>query len=119
MSPSFITTKEPYEKAPLQYQGTRMCCVGDIGESLVDPFSYSIQTLWEMQILGMNPKEEDWDAWTVNVRAEEFKGKVFQFNPTFLNTSKRFRQMKARVDTICTLPKYVRASFRVRTARGT
>jgi hypothetical protein len=82
MSPGSITTKELYEKAFHRYQGTRMCCVGDIGESLEDPFQYSIQTLWEMQILGMDPKKENWDAWTVDVRGEKFKKKVLNFNPT-------------------------------------
>jgi len=82
MSPGSITTKEFYEKAFHRYQGTRMCCVGDIGESLKDPFQYSIQTLWEMQQLGMDPKKENWDAWTVEVRGEKFKKRVLDFNPT-------------------------------------
>jgi len=58
-----------------------MCCIGDIGESLEDPLQYSIHTLWEMQILGMDPKKEDWRAWTVDVHDREFKKKVFEFNP--------------------------------------
>jgi len=85
VSPGSITTKELYEKAHRRYQGTRMCCVGDIGKSLEDPFSYSIQTLREMQILGMDPKKENWDAWTVDVRAEEFKKKVLSFSPTLFD----------------------------------
>jgi hypothetical protein len=81
MSPGSIMTKELYEKASHRYQETRMCCVGDIGESLENPPQHSMQTLLEMQILEMNPKEENWDAWTVNVREESFKKKVFDFNP--------------------------------------
>ena len=81
MSPGSITTKEFYEKAFHRYQGTRMCCVGDIGESLEDPHQYSIHTLWEMQILGMDPLKENWDAWTVDVREKSFQKKVFDFNP--------------------------------------
>jgi hypothetical protein len=84
MSPGSITTKALHEKAFDRYQGTRMCCVGDIGESLEDPIQYSIHTLWEMQILGMDPKKENWDSWTVNVRAKSFKEKVVHFNPSFL-----------------------------------
>jgi hypothetical protein len=61
-----------------------MCCVGDIGESLEDPIQYSIHTLWEMQILGMDPKKENWDSWAVNVREKSFKEKVVHFNPSFL-----------------------------------
>jgi hypothetical protein len=82
ISPGSITTKELYEKALRRYQGTRMCCVGDIGKSLEDPVNYSIHTLWEMQVLGMDPKKEDWSAWTVDIRTEEMKKKIDDFNPS-------------------------------------
>jgi hypothetical protein len=82
ISSGSITTKEFYEEASRRYQGTRMCCVGDIGESLENPVQYSIHTLWEMQILGMDPTKENWSAWTMDVRAEEFKKKVHDFNPS-------------------------------------
>jgi hypothetical protein len=77
-----ITTNEFYEKAFRRYQGTQMCCVGDIGESLEDPVQYSLHTLWEMQILEMDPKKEDWSAWTVEVREKSFRQKVSDFNPS-------------------------------------
>jgi len=80
-NPGSITTKSFFEKAFHRYQGKRMCCVGDIGESLDDPIQYSLHTLWEMQALGMDPKKEDWTVWTVDVHAEAFKKKVFDFNP--------------------------------------
>ena len=82
ISPGSITTKGFYEKALHRYQRTRMCCVGDIGESLENPIRYAIHTLWEMQILGMDPAKEDWSAWTVDPRAEEMKKKVHDFNPS-------------------------------------
>ncbi len=82
INPGSITTKELYERAFRRYQGTRMCCVGDIGESLEDPVQYSVHTLWEMQILGMDPKMEDWSAWTINPQMEEMKKKVRAFNPS-------------------------------------
>ena len=59
-----------------------MCCVGDIGESLEDPISYSINTLREMQILGMDPQKENWDNWTIDVREEEMKKRIHDFNPS-------------------------------------
>jgi len=77
-----IATKEFYQRAFQRYQGKRMCCVGDFGESLENPIQYSIHTLWEMQTLGMDPKKEDWDAWTVKVRDKGFKKKISEFNPT-------------------------------------
>jgi hypothetical protein len=82
INPGSITTEEFYEKAFRRYQGTRMCCVGDIGESLEDPLQYSIHTLWEMQILGMDPRKEDWSTWTVDVQSKEMKDKVHGFNPS-------------------------------------
>ncbi len=83
-NPGSITTRAFYEKAFHRYQGTRMCCVGDIGESLDDPIRYSLHTLWEMQVLGMDPKKEDWSQWSVNVQEENFKKKVEDFNPSLL-----------------------------------
>ncbi|NWG01502.1 MAG: hypothetical protein HXY44_01440 [Syntrophaceae bacterium] len=82
VSPGSITTKSFFERAFQRYQGTRMCCVGDIGESLEEPIQYSLHTLLEMQILRMDPSKEDWDSWTVDVRTNEFKTKVSNFNPT-------------------------------------
>ena len=80
-----ITTRRFYEKAFQRYQGTRMCCVGDIGESLEDPLPYSIHTLWEMQVLGMDPKKENWDHWTLDFRDETFQRKVSDFNPALFS----------------------------------
>ncbi len=88
MSTGSMTTKGLYEKALTRYQGTRMCCVGDIGESLEDPVTYSIRTLWEMQILGMDPKKEDWKAWTIDVREKSFQEKVLDFNPALADYHK-------------------------------
>ncbi len=82
ISSGSITTKDFYEAAFHRYQGTRMCCVGDIGESLENPVRYSIHTLWEMQVLGMDPTKENWSAWTVDVGTEEFKKKVHDFKPS-------------------------------------
>jgi len=81
MSLGSITTRTLYEKALTRYQRTRMCCVGDIGESLEDPIQYSFYTFWEMQVLGMDPRKENWDAWTVNVKEKDFKNKLSRFKP--------------------------------------
>jgi hypothetical protein len=82
ISPGSITTKRFYEKALHRYQRARMCCVGDIGESLENPVLYAIHTLWEMQVLGMDPAKEDWRSWTVDVRSGEMKKNVYDFNPS-------------------------------------
>ncbi len=80
INPGSITTKELYERAFHRYQGTQMCCIGDIKESLENPVQYSIHTLQEMQILGMDPKKEDWNAWTISPQTEEMKRKVQTFS---------------------------------------
>jgi hypothetical protein len=85
MSLGSITTKALYEKALSRYQRTRMCCVGDIGESLDDPIQYSVHTLWEMQVLGMDPKKENWEAWSVKVKEKSFKEKVSNFKPELID----------------------------------
>jgi hypothetical protein len=81
LNPGSITTKAFYEKAVRRYQGTRMCSVGNVTESLEDPFQYATHTLWEMQVLGMDPKKENWEAWTVDVHQEKFRKGVADFNP--------------------------------------
>jgi hypothetical protein len=81
LNPGSVTTKRFYQKALARYQETRMCSVGDVTESLEDPGQYSLRTLWEMQILGMDPKKENWDDWTVDVRQEKFGKGVAHFNP--------------------------------------
>jgi hypothetical protein len=85
MSPGSITTRPFFEEASQRYQGTRLCCVGDVGESLEEPLAYTIHTLWEMQTLGLNPARENWDGWTVNVRDEPFQKKVMAFNPALFD----------------------------------
>jgi hypothetical protein len=85
INPGSITTKRFFEKAYHRYQGKRMCCVGDIGECLEDPFTYSLHTLWEMQILGMDPKKEDWEAWTIDIREKDFQKKIKEFRPSLFD----------------------------------
>jgi hypothetical protein len=68
--------------------------VGDIGESLEDPVSYSINTLREMQILGMNPSKENWDRWTIDVREEEIKKKISDVSPSLVDYFKNIFEEK-------------------------
>jgi uracil phosphoribosyltransferase len=85
MNSGSITSRDFFERASQRYQGTRLCCVGDIGESLEEPSRYSIHTLWEMQVIGMDPAKEDWDEWTINVRDEGFQKEVIAFNPSLFD----------------------------------
>src|SRR4030043_2483071 len=94
VSPGSITTKDFYDKAFQRFQGTRMCCVGDIGESLETPVKYTLHTLWEMQVLGMDPQREDWSDWTVQVRDEKFQKAVHDFNPAVYDYFKKDWEQK-------------------------
>ena len=85
VSEGSITTRTFYEKASERYQGKRMCCVGDIGESLEDPVRYSINTLREMEILGMDPLKENWDRWTIDVREKEIKKRISDVSPSLVD----------------------------------
>jgi len=89
VSPGSITTKDFYEKAFQRFQGTRLCCVGDIGESLEDPVKYTLHTLLEMQVLGMDPRIEDWSSWTLQVRDEKFQKTLHDFNPAVYDYFKK------------------------------
>lgn len=85
ISEGSMTTEDLFRKASERYQGKRMCCIGDIGESLEDPISYSINTLREMQFLGMDPKKENWENWTIDVREENMKKKIYNFSPSLFD----------------------------------
>jgi len=79
-----VGTRNLIERAYGRYQGTRMCSVGDAEMSLENPVEYSIQTLSEMQSLGMDPGKEYWEAWTVDVHEKSFQEKLGSFNPDLL-----------------------------------
>ncbi len=81
LAPGSITTKSFYEKSFERYQGTPMCSAGSPRQSLENPVQYSIHTLWEMETLKMDPKKEDWDAWTVDIRGKECQKKALEFSP--------------------------------------
>jgi hypothetical protein len=89
LAPGSMTTRDFYEKASERYQGTRMCSAGNPNESLEDPLQYSIHTLWEMETLKMDPKKEDWDAWTMDVRGKEVQKKVLEFRPALFDYFKK------------------------------
>jgi hypothetical protein len=81
---------------------------GDIGESLEDPIQYSIHTLLEMQVLGMDPRKENWDAWSVNVKEKDFKKKVSDFKPELIQPiSKTSGKMQSNNQDL-TLPSPIR-----------
>lgn len=85
-----ITTKDFFRKASNRFQGKQMCCIGSLEESLYDPVTYSINTLYEMMTLSMDFSKEDWDSWSIDVKEESFQKKIFEFNPTLFEYLKKF-----------------------------
>ena len=83
--PGSIATESFYKEAAERYQGMPMCCIGNLEDSLNHPVQYTMDTLWEMQVLGMDPTKENWSNWTVNVREENFQKKMLEFNPGVFN----------------------------------
>lgn len=79
-----LATRTFFEKAAERYQGRRICAVGDVRKSLHHPVAYSVETLWEMMRVGMDPAKENWEAWTIDVRREEIRQKIEEFNPAVL-----------------------------------
>lgn len=72
LRPKTIITKNFYDQLNTRYQGTSLCWVGDIGDSLYKPFSYLEETLADMIKIGMDLNEEDFSSWPSLVRTENF-----------------------------------------------
>jgi len=80
-----ITTKLFFEKASHRFQEKLMCSVGNFEESLYNPIQYSINTLMEMMALGMDPKRENWEGWSINVKGDDFQKILAENNPSLLD----------------------------------
>jgi hypothetical protein len=92
LNPGSMTTRGFHQKAFDRYQGKRMCSVGNISMSFENPLQYSLYTLREMQVLGMDPQKEDWEAWSLDIRGKRFQKKVQDFNPDLFEYFKEIRK---------------------------
>jgi hypothetical protein len=65
---------KPFTDLGLQprYQGTPLCWVGDIGDSIYKPEQYLMETLEDMLNVGMDPEREDFSLWSPIVRSDHF-----------------------------------------------
>jgi len=79
-----ISSENFYQKAHIVYQGKKMCAVGDIGKSIGSQKEYEeylMDTLYEMQILGIDPNQREWQ-WVKALWSNEiFRCSIKKFNP--------------------------------------
>ncbi len=86
---SFITKKDFFTKASNRFQGKPMCSIGNLKDSLYDPIKYSIDTIYEMMTLEMDPDKEDWSSWSIDVKEESFQRRLSDLNPNLFEYFKK------------------------------
>lgn len=74
--PRTIITRHFYQDLFDRYQGTPLCWVGDIGDSIYKPDDHLIETLSDMLAVGMDFDREDFSLWSPIVRSEKFLARL-------------------------------------------
>lgn len=72
LQPRTIVTKDFCNDLSRRYQGTPLCWVGDIGDSLYQVHEYLIETLSDMVSAGMDLEKEDFSIWNPVIRSKGF-----------------------------------------------
>jgi hypothetical protein len=72
LQPLTIVTQKFYQDLNDRYQGTPLCWVGDIGDSIYKPVDHLQETLSDMLAVGMDFEREDFSLWSPIVRSAEF-----------------------------------------------
>ena len=72
LQPLTIVTQKFYQDLNDRYQGTPLCWVGDIGDSIYKPVDHLQETLSDMLAVGMDFDREDFSLWSPIVRSAEF-----------------------------------------------
>jgi hypothetical protein len=72
IQPRTIVTRHFYHDLLDRYQGTPLCWVGDIGDSIYKPEDHLLETLSDMLDVGMDFEREDFSLWSPIVRSKEF-----------------------------------------------
>lgn len=81
LQPKTITTKDFYHDLDKRYQGTSLCWIGDIGDSLYKTHDYMIDTISDMVSVGMDIENEDFSFWNPAVRSPAFLEKLSKQKP--------------------------------------
>ena len=72
LQPRTIVTQKFYQDLKDRYQGTPLCWVGDIGDSIYKPVDHLQETLSDMLAVGMDFDREDFSLWSPIVRSADF-----------------------------------------------
>ncbi|MGD9173970.1 MAG: hypothetical protein PVF29_07405, partial [Desulfobacterales bacterium] len=83
--PRTITTRHFYHDLNDRYQGTPLCWVGDIGDSIYKPEEHLIETLSDMLAVGMDFEREDFSLWSPIVRSAAFLARLENEHPEILS----------------------------------
>jgi hypothetical protein len=85
-----IVTKNFHKALVERYQGTSLCWVGDIGDSLYKTHDYLIETLSDMLKVGMDLKKEDFKEWNSTINTKKFIEKLRTREPEVYKAFERF-----------------------------
>jgi hypothetical protein len=81
LQPRTIMTRHFYQDIQDRYQGTPLCWVGDIGDSIYKPNDHLIETLADMLAVGLDFDREDFSLWSPLVRSEQFLARLEAAHP--------------------------------------
>jgi hypothetical protein len=81
LQPRTIVTRKFCQDLVDRYQGTPLCWVGDIGDSIYKPEEHLLETLCDMLAVGMDFDREDFSLWSPIVRSEEFLARLESEHP--------------------------------------
>jgi len=81
LQPHTIVTRKFYQDLHDRYQGTPLCWVGDIGDSIYQPERHLMETLGDMLTVGMDFDREDFSLWSPIVRSDQFLARFEASHP--------------------------------------
>jgi len=76
LQPNTIITHHFFHDLNERYQGSPLCWVGDIGDSIYKPEDHLIETLSDMLAVGMDFEREDFSLWSPIVRSDSFLARL-------------------------------------------
>jgi len=89
LQPKTIVSKIFFDALKERYQGTPLCWVGDIGDSLYKTHDYLLDTISDMLKTGMDLSKENLSRWNPTVFSGEFIAKLKTHDPLTYDKVKR------------------------------
>jgi hypothetical protein len=90
LQPRTIVTRHFYHDACDRYQGTPLCWVGDIGDSIYKPEAHLMETLSDMMSVEMDFEREDFSLWSPIVRSNRFLTQLEASHPDIFKEVGRY-----------------------------